>query len=167
MRAIGPDTLRYFFSALAQSAAAFAGLAGIFAVFRLQTIGTSLRSQYSEARNWIVQVYAPSAGADSDEQIEDRLSSFSLEDDRHNRADELRIEVGRLKAMREYVPLALAAPLKWWAVIFFLSLVALGLSSYLISASLVVLVGFLAATARALWITGHFVQDCLSDVVPS
>ena len=46
--------LYYFFSTLAQCAAGFAALVGVFAVFRLQANAFSIEESYAHARRWML-----------------------------------------------------------------------------------------------------------------
>lgn len=48
-------TLHYLFSAIAQSAAAFAAFVAVFAIFRLQANDNDIEEKYKEVRRWLIQ----------------------------------------------------------------------------------------------------------------
>ncbi len=157
---ISEITLLYFFSALAQSAAAFAALVAVFAVFRLQANAAAIVQKYLEAKHWLKHV-AKSSTVDgiSDAQVKQVLDAEAL---LRSEARQLLDKIVKAESVNSTLANTVSGPLKWWACIFLLSLGALPVSKLLTSwRAIAIVAGFVIAAARALQITRRFVQECL------
>lgn len=157
--AIRHDTFRYFLSALTQSAAAFAALTAVFAVFRLQVSQNLLRERLSEAKSWLAGWNPPQAFVFSDAQAKEQLKN--VQRDRKPRADDLLSEIKRWEDLNERLPNELRLPLKWWAYLFFFSLLGLAISEFLAAHSLPLVVAYLSGAAGGLWRSKRFIESCL------
>lgn len=158
----------YFFSSLAQCAAAFAALIAVFAVFRFQANGDIIKNLYEDINDWLV-TKGRSSYIDHDRQglIHAKIKAFS---EQGNDAEQALVLYNRLKAVEAF-PKTLAynasKPLSHWAYICFFSLLFLILFEvttlrtrgwqYLASVILI------TATVRVFFETKDFVQDCLKS----
>ena len=157
-----PSTaLWYFFSALAQSAAGFAALVAVFAVFRLQASASALEGLYRNVLNWF-QIQGKFRPMDV---------SFSRDRIKHELAERTDSEAldwkKRITQLEEYpktLALRVSSPLKLWAYLFFFSLSGMLWPSW---PGWWRAAGFLGAfvligvSVRALLVTRKFIQDCL------
>lgn len=157
--AIQHDTLLYFLSALSQSAAAFAALTAVFAVFCLQVSHGLLRERFSEARSWLAGWNPPLGFVFSDEQVKEELRK--VQGDRKLRADNLLSEIERWEKLNERLPNALRLPLKWWGYLFLFSLLGLSISEFLVTASVPLAAAYCVGAVVSLWKTKRFIQNCL------
>ena len=162
-------TLLYFLSALAQSAAGFAALVGLFGVFRLQTKREELREQYRVARyllNIESQVHKSKLDSLPDVEVHKFLDDLKGGKYTYQYPDAVRRVHEELNGVRQFGPqlvYAASSPLKWWAGIFLVCIAGMPLSM----AAFPVIVGGFAilviTSAMALWKTRKFIQRwCLS-----
>lgn len=158
--------LLYFFSALAQCAAGFAALVGVFAIFRLQANTSRIGEEYLFARHWL-KMDASIGNADAltsqevKRRLEDicagRLDTRSLES-----AKQVLKRIKSAESFNEKLVYKVSRPLRYWAIIFIGSLSILPLVKWIEGApGALVITLFLAGTTVALIKTGRFVQQCL------
>ena len=152
----------YFFSTLAQCAAAFAALAAVFAVFRLQSSSAAVEDVYRDSWDFIRRrfgVMSPLDVSFSKKRIKEQLRKS---DDKE--AMQWLGLINRLEQFPKTVAYKVSVPLKLWAVTFIISLVSLfcsGLSGCWFYAVVIVAVVEILLTVAALFKTKTFIQECL------
>ncbi len=162
-------TLYYLFSAIAQSAAAFAAFVAVFAIFRLQVNNNDIEEKYKEARRWLIQKKL------GEYEIYNKILSMPktiIKEELNRMAKENQIAYGaevksiltNIKETEEYTGKLVydaSRPLREWAFIFFFSLVALCVvSNSKIWGTLVAFLG-LIYIAKTLFNTKKFIQKSL------
>lgn len=161
--------LLYFLSALAQSAAGFAALVGLFGVFRLQMQREQIHDQYDLARHLLKihsQVHESKLDGLPDIEVHKFLDDLKTRKYTYPYGDAVRQIHETLDVARKFTPqliYAASSPLKWWAGIFVFCIALMPLSLSAFPVIVTVFTGLLAASVRALWKTGKFIQRwCLS-----
>ncbi|GEM_PF-6598498 len=155
--------LLYFFSALAQCAASFAALVGVFAIFRLQSNAARINEEYIYAKYWLMRdVGITQAEFLTSQEIKKRLTDHYANPQIQISAKEV---LGRILAAEEFnkkLVYKVSKPLKYWVVIFIGSMTALPFAKWLegFVGAIVVFISVFASSI-ALWKTRRFVQRCL------
>ncbi|MFA5159221.1 MAG: hypothetical protein WC484_01800 [Candidatus Omnitrophota bacterium] len=159
--------LLYFFSTLAQCSAAFAALAGVFAVFRLQWNESHIQEAYRRGNYWLSrQDQTHFHDSTPKYRIKERLDGWSQSTDKPAalEAKELLGAIQQRENETGKIGNALSMPLKMWFLIFFLSLAILPfLHWYEGIPGFIVITLFLLFVFFAGIITAKFVQTCLSS----
>ena len=154
----------YFFSTLAQCAAAFAALAAVFGVFRLQSSSLAVEDAYRDSWYWIRQrcgVMSPLDVNFSKKHIKDQLIAIKDGEIKYEAEQWVR-RINQLERFPQAVAYNVSVPLKLWAIVFFTSLTSLLFSRWSecwFCVAVVVIELFL--TLAALSRTRTFIQDCL------
>lgn len=162
-----PSGALYFFSSLAQCAAAFAALLAVFATFKLQSDSSLLIQRHQQAVDWghrvgFLNQYDPTdigfVLGKLKHEIEQRNSNSSF-------AKELFEEIEKLVKSSTEIPRDLALPSWHWAVLFLTALVSIAVFSLthfqyriLFLAAIGGQIGWIFWT---LLLTRDFVQKCL------
>jgi hypothetical protein len=163
------NNLLYFFSALAQCAAAFAALVGVFAVFRLQANTTYLADTFLEAKYWLSLLKGSVAYQLPSVEIKKELENLDQDgvarQDLRPRAVLLRKHIGDIEAFSDRLPLELSKILKIWTAIFILALTMCGFTKLYEKSwsAIVVLAVFLIGVIFAVMQTASFIQKCLGQ----
>ena len=177
---MGQTTLLYFFSALAQSAAALISVIAVFAVFRLQASGSDVAERYREASFWIknngIQDAFTTPRQDIRRMLEEALQEAGslwgvIKSIRfpQETCDQKKTEIRRLlqaingdEAFHGNLVFRMALPLKAWAAVFLGSVVMVLVTQwvwewlgFVLAAALVI------GTIVAGWLSKQFVQECL------
>ncbi|MBI3314055.1 MAG: hypothetical protein HYZ83_07450 [Candidatus Omnitrophica bacterium] len=163
---INQTSLLYFFSTLAQCAAAFAGLVGVFAIFRLQAQSSRIGEEYASAKHWLRT--SPGVGnAEALSPIEtknwlEKIKKKEWQGNFSEFAGQVLERLLEVEKFNERLVYKVSKPLTWWAVIFLLSLMLIPISKWTEGlAGLLVVIMFLLVSGVALWKTKRFVQQCL------
>lgn len=177
---MGQTTLLYFFSALAQSAAALISLIAVFAVFRLQASSGDVAERYKEAGFWIKNNGIPDASTTPRQDIRRMLEQALQEagslwgaiksipfpqETRNQKKLEIRERfqaIDEAEAFHGNLVFRMALPLKAWAGVFLGSVVMILFTrwvgewfGFVLAAVLVI------GTIAAGWLSKQFVQECL------
>jgi hypothetical protein len=161
---IDGNALHYFFSALAQCAAAFVAVIAVFAVFRLEANNREIEQRYLEAKNWLAfRAHQQDAMGMADTTVEQRLREIQLSTIAYNQdAGERLARIDRTKKRREWLGDQVAWPMLLWGSIFILGLLLIVASEkYATSWGFVGVVCAVLGTAFALHETKVFVQASL------
>lgn len=180
MSEVGQTTLLYFFSALAQSAAALISLIAVFAVFRLQASGSDVAERYREASFWIknngIQDAFTTPRQDIRRMLEEALREagslwgvlksirFPQETYDQKKAEirGLLEAINRDEAFHGNLVFRMALPLKAWAAVFLGSVVMILVTQWVWEWLGFVLAAVLViATIAAGWLSKRFIQGCL------
>lgn len=181
MSEMGQTTLLYFFSALAQSAAALISLIAVFAVFRLQATGGDVAERYKEAGFWIKNnsgigdgLNAPRQNIRSllDEALQERGSLWAginmgsppqqTKEQKKSEIQGLRQAIEDSEAFHGNLVFRLALPLKSWAGVFLGSVVMILFTQWIWEWLGFVLAAVLViGTIAAGWLSKRFIQECL------
>ena len=126
MEWISETSLLYFFSTLAQCAAGFAALIGVFAVFRLQANAPVIVEEYTAARNWLRRVCTIS-DTDSLPKYEvknklQRIERGELKLAPPESAKNILIKINKAEKFDGKLVYQASLPLKLWAYIFLFSI---------------------------------------------
>lgn len=159
----------YFLSSVAQSAAAFAALVAVFAVFRFQANNDIIKGIYREINKWLVKQNRSSyIDRDPPELIRDKIEAAAQEKMTNVDITQAKSFYKRLESAEDFpknLAYKVSKPLKQWAIICFLSLLALVVFDISVvrtkGSILLVAVALLGLTAHALHKTKKFVQECL------
>jgi hypothetical protein len=160
-----PSALWYFFSAVAQSAAAFAALVAVFATVRLQTNQAVIDDAYADAREWLRLHDYRQAVDWTKAQIKEALKDIT-EGKRLGDKEAAAKQLNRLTDQEQFpktLALRLSSPLKLWVYVFGLSAITLPwkrLPERLIHFLVIPFLVLIAVVA--IWETRNFIQDCLS-----
>ena len=163
------NTLWYFFSALAQSAAAFVGVIAVFGVFRFQANASALEDKLRDVTAWITRTshLRTTDLAFSKEDIKKVLSEFSgdPEKEKKAKASQWVAQIKVLEDAPKKLAQKMAVPMKSWAYVFFASLAFLlwpasGFLGKLVG--LLLVIAILLWVAWVLWKTREFIQGCLA-----
>ncbi len=169
----------YFFSTLAQSAAGFAALVAVFAVYRLQSNITIMEALRIETREWLLKNgRTVSQDPQNIDYLLIKLDEIIRDSSSANRphALKLRQKILVMQELPKKLPYMLSCPLKMWGFAFILSLGYLAipgiyptvlnkfpmLNLYAKPFTIVVPVLLTVFALFALWKSKRFVQDCLS-----
>ena len=165
--------LLYFFSALAQCAAGFAALVGVFAIFRLQTNSAAVSERYEEAKYWYcVTVRGGFQNLElPDSIIKERLQGSLGEKnqapERKSQTERLLNRIKNAEGFEKKMYNAVSKPLKLWAYIFLFSMaITPNLRLYEKSLAGFIAIGiYLLFVVVALWKTKVFIQNwCLKSL---
>lgn len=166
MELINEQSFLYFFSSLAQCAAGFCALVGVFAVFRLQANAININESYDAARAWLRVAHSLN-----------NTSTFTRTTVRKELQEIINRLSGRTEAIDVLEKIKLNEkfdfdliyhcqwPLKAWGLIFIISLGCLPFAQYLTksnSSALFVAIGFIISIAISLYGTAKFVQRCMT-----
>lgn len=164
--------LWYFFSALAQCAAAFAGLVAVFAVFRFQAIKSEIQENYRAARYWLRietgQGYSEQKLREQpDKEIQKLLEEIRDRTVTHPYTPMLKQSLESLQRSERLsgeLAWKVSVPLRLWADIFVFSLIALVLSRFDVRwawAGFLAIAFSVCLVLYTLWRSKRFIQDCL------
>ena len=158
--------LLYFFSTLAQCAAAFAGLAGVFAIFRLQANASKIGEVYISARFWLrtsgERNNADSLPTQEVKRLLNEIKEGGKDESQRKSAEQVLEGIFSVEAFNQKLVLKVSKPLRLWAYIFIFSLALIpSVKWYEGSSGAFVVVAFLSVSVVALYTTGRFVQRCL------
>lgn len=168
------NTFLYFFSSLAQSAAAFAALVAVFATFRLQVSSSMAEKLFDRAVSWLVEGGVLNRNDSRDPMfIKKKLSEiikgqhFSGNTEKEQYAQNLSNQISLFETFQGDMGNRLSEPLKLWLWTFLLSLIAILVFHFSIARSVGSLAGvsisLAVLTVYSVWKSGKFIQDCLSD----
>ena len=164
------NNILYFFSTLAQCAAAFSSLSAVFAVFRLQADDDIVIETYSKARKWLAD-----RGCRTTLEQKEQVESF-LQDiiDGKKKVDDKGSGTGKegakkqlnniitQKSFRDVLIKRLKDPLELWIGVFIFSMVALSVEKFSFEAFYYLALPFVTLmTFFAVWTTYTFIRDCL------
>ena len=173
-------TLLYFFSALAQSAAALISLIAVFAVFRLQASGNDVAERYKEASFWIKNNGIPDAFTTPRQDIRRMLEDALKEtgslwaalksigfpqgtyDQKKAEIRGLLEAVNRNESFHGSVVFRMALPLKAWAAVFLGSVVMVLVTQWILEwLGFVLAAALVIGTIVAGWLSKRFIQECM------
>lgn len=164
---LSETSLLYFFSALAQCAAGFAALIGVFAVFRLQANAPAIVEEYSAAKNWLhtactlrdaVTFPRKEVRNKLQEIIDQKWKPASPE-----AATKILLKINEAEEFDRKLAYEASWPLKLWGGIFLFSIGIIPYTKlYLGLPGVVVFLFFITFVIWALFMTKRFVQKCLS-----
>ena len=177
---MGQTTLLYFFSALAQSAAALISLIAVFAVFRLQSTSGDVAERYKEAGFWIKNsgigdgLSTPRQNIRSllDEALQERGSLWGIinmgsppqqtKEQKKSEIQGLRTAIEDSEAFHGNLVFRMARPLKTWAGVFLGSVLMVLATQWIWEWLGFVFAGVLVlGTIVAGWLSKRFIQECL------
>lgn len=167
MNWIDETVLLYFFSSLAQCAAGFAALIGVFAVFRLQANTSSIVEEYTHAMAFLrINIGLTNLDGQTKSEIKhilNSLSNGSIRPGHHEAAKKILNTIDQGEQFNRNLVFEASIPLKVWAYIFIYSMVIIFCSKLILNflAFIVILISMLA-TLYVLFLTKKFIQKCLS-----
>ena len=181
---IDPTTLQYFFSALAQSAAAIVGLMAVFSVFRLQTHQNEIGQAYHEAQSWVADRLGRNLLTSPRKEIVRLLDEAMNEqgtlwqtikgtctpplDNIKTQISQLREAIRIGEAFPGELVHQMIVPMCSWGSIFFGSMLLITVTNQLKGYPGYVAMGVaLVAILITAWITKDFVQRCLASPMAS
>lgn len=166
-----PTALFYFLSTLAQCAAAFVALTGLFAVFRFQANGPEVEERYTAAKSWLSTHASACIERERRIKLSNKEIMQSLLDIRAGKQYQQLKDNAELPKLIEGIKTAEEAnkrmanyasrPMKLWGYIFFFSILVLPFSSGYAVSPVIVISGFCVATVFALLKTKEFIQKCM------
>ncbi len=162
VQSVDKTILLYFFSALAQCAAGFAALVGVFAVFRLQANSAHISEEYALAKHWL-KVQNSMHGADSftSQMVKSELENLNIVPD--SLADWYLKKICTAEAFSKKLTYKASKSLRWWGLIFFFSLAGVSFAKALEGIlGIIAIAGFLLVIGIALWKSKRFIQKCLA-----
>lgn len=163
---IDENTLYYFFSTLAQCAAAFVAVIAVFAVFRLEANNREIEQRYLEAKNWLeFRARRQGAMGMADTTVEEELRTIRDGTAAYNQdAGDRLTRIVRARERRERLGDKVAWPMLLWGCIFILGLPLIVASEkYAMSWGFVGVVCAVLGTGFALRETKVFVQASLQS----
>ncbi|PIQ83074.1 MAG: hypothetical protein COV76_00605 [Candidatus Omnitrophica bacterium CG11_big_fil_rev_8_21_14_0_20_64_10] len=174
--------LLYFFSALAQSAAALIAVIGVFAVFRLQNNGMELSDSYRMARAWMKHLNFSAADSFSKDRVKELLRGVETNNGKlaeeiegwhsprepkenfRSRSRELLELIGICERRHNNLVVRAVPSFVAWSSVFLGSLIALVVIRGESGSSSIFLPGvFLILTLWSGFRTRAFMRICLSD----
>ena len=161
-----PTWLLYFLSSIAQCAAAFAALVAVFSVFRLQANSSAEKDMRAEIKAWLVEAREMvSHDYDGTDALLKNLNNIDPKQPYKGDACEYYKKLTALNIYPSKLNYKVSVPLKYWAILFGVSILLLPFFSisFCQKTSLYwFFVGLLTLlSAKCLWDTREFIQECL------